>query len=84
VFGQRAGARIGRIARFLLLGFAFVHPHLLLWAILLLLLPVTDEPALNDVTPVDSFRDMVGLLALAILILLVMPAPRFLTAAMGM
>lgn len=84
VFGQRTGAKIGRISRFLLLGFAIVHPHLLLWAILLLLLPATDEPALNDVTAVDSFRDMVGLLALTILILLVMPAPRFLTAAMGM
>lgn len=83
VFGRRIGARIGRAARFLLLGFAIVYPHLLLWAVLLLLLSAIDEPALNDVTEVDSFRDIVGLMALTILILIVMPAPRILTTALG-
>lgn len=83
VFGRRAGARIGRISRFLLLGFAIAYPHLFLWAVLLLLLPAIDEPALNDVTEVDSIRDMVGLLALAILMVLVMPVPRFLATVLG-
>ncbi len=83
VFGRRIGARIGRAARFLLLGFAIVHPHLLLWAVVLLLLSAIDEPALNDVTEVDSFRDIVGLMALTILILIVMPVPRILTTALG-
>ncbi|MER3478203.1 MAG: site-2 protease family protein, partial [Leptolyngbya sp. ERB_1_2] len=84
VFGRRIGARIGRISRFLLLGFALVYPHLLLWAVLLLLLPALNEPTLNDVLEVDTFRDMVGLMALVILILLVLPAPKFLTTALGM
>lgn len=84
VFGRRIGARIGRISRFLLLGFAIVYPHLLLWAVLLLLLPALNEPTLNDVVEVDSFRDIVGLMALVILILLVLPAPKLLTTALGM
>ena len=84
VFGRRIGARIGRISRFLLLGFAIVYPHLLLWAVLLLLLPALNEPTLNDVVEVDSFRDAVGLMALVILLLLVLPAPRILTSALGM
>lgn len=84
VFGRRIGARIGRISRFLLLGFAIVYPHLLLWAVLLLLLPALNEPTLNDVIEVDSFRDIVGLMALVILMILVLPAPKFLTTALGM
>jgi hypothetical protein len=83
VFGRRTGARIGQLSRFLFLGFAIANPHLLLWAILLLVLPAIDEPALNDVTELDSVRDIVGLLALAILILLVMPVPRFLAIFLG-
>jgi membrane-associated protease RseP (regulator of RpoE activity) len=84
VFGRRIGARIGRVSRFLLLGFAVVYPHLLLWAVLLLLLPALNEPTLNDVVEVDSFREIVGLMALVILLLLVLPAPKFLTTALGM
>lgn len=84
VYGRRIGARIGRISRFLLLGFAIVYPHLLLWAVLLLLLPALNEPTLNDVVEVDSFREIVGLMALVILLLLVLPAPKFLTTALGM
>ncbi|MCU0552024.1 MAG: site-2 protease family protein [Leptolyngbya sp. Prado105] len=84
VFGRRIGARIGRISRFLLLGLALVYPHLLLWAVLLLLLPALNEPTLNDVVEVDSWREAIGLMALVILILLVLPAPKFLTTALGM
>jgi membrane-associated protease RseP (regulator of RpoE activity) len=79
MFGQRTGAVIGQVARFLLLAFSVVQPHLLVWAILLLLLPAMDEPALNDVTEIDNFRDGVGLALLTILILIVLPAPKFLT-----
>ncbi|MBW4539271.1 MAG: site-2 protease family protein [Myxacorys chilensis ATA2-1-KO14] len=78
MFGQRTGAFIGQIARFLLLAFSVVQPHLLVWAILLLLLPAMDEPALNDVTEIDSFRDAVGLALLTVLILIILPTPKFL------
>ncbi|MBD2079148.1 site-2 protease family protein [Leptolyngbya sp. FACHB-17] len=84
VFGRRVGARIGRISRFLLLGFAIIYPHLLLWTVLLFLLPALNEPTLNDVIEVDGFRNAVGLMALVILILLVLPAPKFLTTVLGM
>ncbi len=76
MFGQRTGAVIGQVSRLLLLILAFVQQHLLLWAILLLLLPATDEPALNDVTELDNSRDMVGLLALALVLLIILPAPK--------
>ena len=85
MFGQRTGALIGQIARILLLLLSIVPPHhLLLWAILLFLLPVTDEPALNDVTELDNTRDWIGLLLLASLILIVLPAPRMVLGWLGL
>jgi membrane-associated protease RseP (regulator of RpoE activity) len=79
MFGQRHGAVIGQIARFLLLGLAFVNQVFWLWAIILLLMPVVDEPALNDVTELDNGRDLCGLLALALLVLIILPAPGLIT-----
>lgn len=75
MFGQRVGAAIGQIARFLLLLLSFAQPHLLVWAIVLFLVPATDEPALNDVTELDDRRDLWGLLALALLLLIILPTP---------
>ena len=34
-----------------------------------------DEPALNDVTELDNKRDVLGLLAIALLLLIVLPLP---------
>jgi membrane-associated protease RseP (regulator of RpoE activity) len=79
MFGQKNGARIGQIARFLVLGLALVQTELLLWAVMLFLMPVVDEPALNDVSELDNKRDFLGLLALALLILIILPAPQLLT-----
>jgi membrane-associated protease RseP (regulator of RpoE activity) len=80
VFGQRTGAIIGQITRFLLLLLAIVppvgQPHLLLCACILFFLPVTDQPALNDVTDLDNNRDWVGLGLLVCLIVIVLPAPK--------
>lgn len=75
MFGQRVGAAIGQIARLLLLALSLVQPHLLVWAILLFLMPATDEPALNDVTELDDRRDFWGILALGLLLLIVLPMP---------
>jgi membrane-associated protease RseP (regulator of RpoE activity) len=79
MFGQKNGARIGQIARFLVLGLAFVQKELLLWAVMLFLMPVVDEPALNDVSELDNKRDLLGLLALGLLIVIVLPAPQLVT-----
>ncbi|MFB2875514.1 site-2 protease family protein [Floridanema aerugineum] len=87
MFGQRKAAAIGQLARLLLL-FVSLMPILfqvtliprdfLLWALFLFLMPVFDEPALNDVTELDNKRDLFGLLSLALLLLIILPAPRFL------
>ena len=75
MFGQRAGTAIGQIARLLLLALSLVQTHLLVWAILLFLMPAADEPALNDVTELDNRRDLWGILALGLLLLLILPMP---------
>lgn len=75
MFGQRTGAAIGQIARFLLLALSFVQPGFWLWVIILFLMPAVDEPALNDVTELDNGRDFLGLLSLGLLILIVVPVP---------
>jgi membrane-associated protease RseP (regulator of RpoE activity) len=75
MFGQRTGALIGQVARFLVLALAFVESSYLLWAILLFLMPTVDQPALNDVSELDDSRDLVGLLALGVLVLIILPAP---------
>ncbi|MEB3180175.1 MAG: site-2 protease family protein [Nostocaceae cyanobacterium] len=76
MFGQRAAIAIGQIARLLLLGLSLVQPGFLLWAIILFFMPVIDEPALNDVTELDNGRDFWGLLALALLVIIILPVPK--------
>ncbi len=83
VYGQRVGATIGNVTRWLLLILAVVQSHLLLWALLLFLLPVMDEPALNDVTELDGSRDLIGLLMLALLVVIVVPAPAVVLGWLG-
>ncbi len=82
IYGQRMGALIGQISRFLVLVLAFVHSEFLLWAVLLFFIPTVDEPALNDVSELDQGRDLLGLLALTLLVLIVIPAPSVLTTAL--
>ncbi|HEY9694123.1 MAG TPA: site-2 protease family protein [Oculatellaceae cyanobacterium] len=80
MYGQRTGAIVGQITRLLVLGLAFVQPDLLIWAIVLLFMPATDEPALNDVSELDNKRDIWGLVALSILVIILLPVPKLLTA----
>ncbi|MDA0268165.1 MAG: site-2 protease family protein [Cyanobacteria bacterium] len=79
MYGQKTGAIVGHVSRFLVLGLVAVHPELLIWAILLFFISAVDEPALNDVSQLDTRRDLWGLAALTILILIVLPAPSVLT-----
>ncbi len=78
IFGQKMAATIGQITRFLVLMLAIAKPELLLWAVFLFLIPVIDSPALNDVTELDNTRDLLGLIALFILVLIMVPAPKIL------
>lgn len=76
MFGQRTAIVIGQIARVLLLLLSLVREEFLLWAIILLFMPLIDEPALNDVTELDNRRDVLGLLAMALLVVIVLPLPQ--------
>ncbi len=75
MFGQRMGAGIGQITRLLMLILAMKEPDLLLWAIILIFMPIADEPALNDVSELDNWRDLGGLLALVMLVSILLPLP---------
>ncbi|MBE9134507.1 site-2 protease family protein [Tychonema sp. LEGE 07196] len=78
MFGQRASMAIGQVARVCMLLLAFLEQGLLLWAIILLLTPLNDEPALNDVSELDNRRDFLGLLAIGLLLIILLPAPKIL------
>lgn len=75
VFGQKMAIAIGQITRILALLFALIHPYFWIWTIILWLIPLIDQPALNDVTELNDSRDFLGLLALALLLVIVLPLP---------
>ena len=78
MFGQNASMAIGQVARLCMLLLSFLEPGLLLWAIILFLTPLNDEPALNDVSELNNWRDALGLLAIGLLLAILLPAPRIL------
>ena len=75
MFGQGKALVIGQVSRILVILLAFVRGEFLLWAIILLFMPIADQPALNDVTELDNKRDICGLLALALLVSILLPLP---------
>ncbi|MBP5975284.1 site-2 protease family protein [Brasilonema sp. CT11] len=80
MFGQRTAVVIGQISRLLLLLLSLIQPEFFPWALILLFLPLIDEPALNDVTELDNKRDIAGLLAMALLVIIVLPLPQVLAS----
>ncbi|NEQ85684.1 MAG: site-2 protease family protein, partial [Moorea sp. SIO2I5] len=79
MLGQRTGMTIGQITRLLMMLLVLIQPELLLWAIIILFMPVADEPALNDVSELDNWRDLWGILALLILVSIILPVPGTIT-----
>jgi membrane-associated protease RseP (regulator of RpoE activity) len=75
IYGQRTGVVISQIARILVLLISLLQPFLLLWGIFLLFMPAAHEPALNDVSELDNYRDALGLFALGILLFIILPVP---------
>jgi hypothetical protein len=67
----------------LVLVLSFRVPDLRFWAIILLFMPVADEPALNDVSELDNWRDLLGFLALVILVSILLPAPAAITGLLN-
>ena len=74
MYGQKTAAVVSHVARILMLVLAYVYQEFLLWAFLLLFIPAA-EPALNDVSELNGPRDFLGLLSLALLIMIILPAP---------
>lgn len=83
MLGQRAGATIGQITRLLVLVLALARAEYLVLALLLFFIPAIDDPALNDVTPLDDRRDFLGLLALVLVAIALLPPPPMLLGWMG-
>lgn len=84
MYGQKTAIIIGRLTRLFMFILALVQPDFLLWAIILLLMPVSDQPALNDVTELDNKRDLLGLFSLALLLSILLPLPEAVARWWGM
>ena len=76
MYGRWSGATIGNIARVLVTAMAFIQSEYLLWALLLVFMSSRDDPALDDISELDALRDALGLGAMALLILIVLPMPQ--------
>ncbi len=84
MYGQKTAVIIGQLTRLFMFILALVQPDFLLWAIILLLMPVSDQPALNDVTELDNKRDLLGLFSLALLLSILLPLPEAVARWWGM
>ncbi|HAC62970.1 MAG TPA: site-2 protease family protein, partial [Cyanothece sp. UBA12306] len=75
MFGQKTAIIVGQLTRLFLLVLAMIRQEFLLWAIILFFMPISDQPALNDVTELDNKRDALGLFSLTLLIMILLPLP---------
>ncbi|MDJ0509171.1 MAG: site-2 protease family protein [Crocosphaera sp.] len=75
MFGQRTANIVARLTQIFMLLLAMIRPEFLIWAILLFIMPIADQPALNDVTELDDKRDIIGLGSLTLLLLILLPLP---------
>ena len=83
MFGQKTAIFIGQLTRIFMLVLAMSRPEFLIWAILLWLMPIMDQPALNDVTELDDIRDFIGLFCLGLLIVILLPVPGAISQWLG-
>jgi membrane-associated protease RseP (regulator of RpoE activity) len=79
MLGQRVAIMVGQLTRILMILFALIHRDFLLWAVILLLMPAGDQPALNDVTELDNRRDWLGMAVLLLLASILLPTPEILS-----
>jgi membrane-associated protease RseP (regulator of RpoE activity) len=76
MFGSRIGGTISSVAMWSLFLLAlFVWPGLMMWALIVFFIAGRGAPPLNDVTPLDTGRMVVGYIAILILILILAPMP---------
>ncbi|NEO88490.1 MAG: site-2 protease family protein [Spirulina sp. SIO3F2] len=75
MFGQRKAFVVTQVTRLLMVLYSLVQREFMVWALLLILMPNLNEPALNDVTELDNRRDALGLIALGVLVFMLLPLP---------
>jgi Zn-dependent protease len=76
MFGSRVGITISTVAMWSLFLLAlFVWPGLMMWALIVFFIAGRGTPPLNDVTPLDAGRMVVGYIAMLILIFILAPMP---------
>ncbi len=83
MFGQKPSAIVSQLSKIILVilgvirfrSSGFGNTDLLFLAIVISLIPAIDEPALNDVSELNNWRDALGVLMLAILVLALIPVP---------
>lgn len=86
MFGQKPSAIVSQLSKLVLLVLGFIRfrasgfasTDLLVLAFVVMLMPAIDEPALNDVSELNHWRDTLGAIVLAILALLLIPVPSIL------
>jgi membrane-associated protease RseP (regulator of RpoE activity) len=83
MLGQQVAIIVGQMTRIVVVILAFIRRDFFLWAIILLLMPVSDQPALNDVTELDNRRDFLGIFAMVILVSILLPLPKVVAAWLG-
>jgi hypothetical protein len=75
MYGQPKSMAIAQIVRLLMVVRALVDKAFLLFALFLFLIPLRDDPALNDVSEIDGTRDLIGFIPPLVLVLMLLPPP---------
>lgn len=75
MYGQQTAVAVSQVTRLLTILFFLANRSFLFWTILVWLMPIINQPALNDVTELDNRRDLLGFLSLVVLIAIVLPLP---------
>lgn len=91
MFGQKPSAFISQLSKVILVivgmirfrASGFGNTDLLFLAVIVSLIPAIDEPALNDVSEINNWRDALGVSILAILVLMLIPVPEILMELLG-
>ncbi|NUN64741.1 hypothetical protein HCU40_08250 [Pseudanabaena biceps] len=77
MFGHRQATQIAKIARIILLAIAFlIQPWLRIYSLLLFALPTPSPLVNNEGLEIDKYRDLLGLILMAIALLILLPSPK--------
>jgi membrane-associated protease RseP (regulator of RpoE activity) len=79
IFGDRKATLVGQVSRLFLLSAALlVQPWLRIYALLAFLFDTHKSPTLDNVSELNNWQDVIGLMLIGVSILIMMPVPKFL------